>query len=169
MTRKCIYCIVVGENFVTRKISRGVAKISLGQADCIELGNLNARRDWGHARDYVEAMWLMLQQSTPVDYVIASGESHSVRDFVERAFAEIGREIEWRGEGADEIGVERGSEVVRVRVNSRFHRPAEVEHLEGDASKARRELGWTPKVTFAELVSEMVKNDITLMKSDPTA
>ncbi|XP_001650108.2 GDP-mannose 4,6 dehydratase [Aedes aegypti] len=158
-----------GENFVTRKITRSVAKISLNQMDCLELGNLDSKRDWGNAQDYVEAMWMMLQQPQPQDYVIATGECHSVREFVEHSFRHIGREIEWRGEGLNEVGVEKGTDTVRVRINPKFFRPTEVDLLLGDASKAKRELGWTPKVSFLQLVSDMMVADIELMKKNPNA
>lgn len=158
-----------GENFVTRKITRSVAKIYLNQIEHLELGNLDSKRDWGHARDYVEAMWMMLQRKTPEDYVIATGETHSVREFVEEAFKFINREIEWRGTGVEEVGVEKGTNIVRVKVNPKYFRPTEVDLLLGDASKAKRELGWTPKVTFLELVADMMTSDIGVMKKDPTA
>ncbi|XP_058125627.1 GDP-mannose 4,6 dehydratase [Anopheles ziemanni] len=158
-----------GENFVTRKITRSVAKISLGQQECLELGNLDSKRDWGHAKDYVEAMWLMMQQEKPEDFVIATGETHSVREFVEKAFQYIGREIEWRGTGVDEVGVEKGTDTVRVRINSKFFRPTEVDLLLGDASKAKAQLGWSPKVTFQELIKDMMAADIQLMKNNPSA
>ncbi|XP_059615698.1 GDP-mannose 4,6 dehydratase [Phlebotomus argentipes] len=158
-----------GENFVTRKITRSVAKISLGQMESFELGNLDSRRDWGHAKDYVEAMWLMMQRETPQDYVIATGETRSVREFVEAAFAYIGREIVWRGSGLDEVGVEKESQVVRVKVNSKYFRPTEVDLLLGDSSKARAELGWEPKVSFQELVKDMMDADIALMRRNPIA
>lgn len=158
-----------GENFVTRKITRGVAKILLGQLDCIELGNLDAKRDWGHARDYVEAMWLMLQHDQPEDFVISTGEQHSVREFVDLAFAEIGVKIEWRGSGREEVGVDKATGTVRIKINDRYYRPAEVESLLGDCSKAKRLLKWSPKVTFTELVKEMVDADVKLMKRHPTA
>ncbi|XP_003744428.1 GDP-mannose 4,6 dehydratase [Galendromus occidentalis] len=158
-----------GETFVTRKISRSVAKIHLGQLEFFELGNLDSQRDWGHARDYVEAMWLMMQRDTPEDFVVATGETHSVREFVEKSFARIGRNIEWRGEGVDEVGVEKESGIVRIKVNPRYFRPAEVDLLLGDPSKARTELGWSIKVSFDELVNEMVDADILLMKSNPSA
>lgn len=138
-----------GENFVTRKITRSVAKIYLGLLDVLELGNLEARRDWGHAKDYVEAMWLMLQQDHPGDYVIATGETHSVREFVEASFNHVGIRIVWEGEGTAEIGKDDRTGVVRVRVNPEYFRPTEVEFLLGDATKARNELGWRPKVSFA--------------------
>lgn len=158
-----------GENFVTRKITRSVAKISLNQAESFELGNLDSKRDWGHAKDYVEAMWMMLQQDKPEDFVIATGETHSVREFVEASFRHIGREIEWRGEGVDEIGVERGTDTVRVRVNPKYFRPTEVDLLLGDSTKARTQLGWIPKVSFQELVTDMMDADIALMKRNPIA
>ncbi|XP_050097736.1 GDP-mannose 4,6 dehydratase [Anopheles aquasalis] len=158
-----------GENFVTRKITRSVAKISLGQQECLELGNLDSKRDWGHAKDYVEAMWLMLQQEKPEDFVIATGETHSVREFVEKAFEYIGRAIEWRGSGVDEVGIEKGTETVRVRINPKFFRPTEVDLLLGDASKAKQQLGWTPKVTFLQLIADMMAADIELMKNNPKA
>ncbi|XP_035786063.1 GDP-mannose 4,6 dehydratase-like [Anopheles albimanus] len=158
-----------GENFVTRKITRSVAKISLGQQECLELGNLDSKRDWGHAKDYVEAMWLMLQQENPEDFVIATGETHSVREFVEKAFEYIGRTIEWRGSGVDEVGVEKGTDTVRVRINPKFFRPTEVDLLLGDASKAKQQLGWTPKVTFLQLIADMMEADIELMKNNPKA
>lgn len=158
-----------GENFVTRKITRSVAKISLNQIENFELGNLDSKRDWGHAKDYVEAMWLMLQQNQPQDFVVATGETHTVREFVEASFAVIGRKIEWRGEGVDEVGVEAGTDIVRVKVNPKYFRPTEVDLLLGDASKARRELGWKPKVSFLALVEDMVKSDIELMRKNPTA
>uniref|UniRef100_A0AAG5D8L0 GDP-mannose 4,6-dehydratase n=1 Tax=Anopheles atroparvus TaxID=41427 RepID=A0AAG5D8L0_ANOAO len=158
-----------GENFVTRKITRSVAKISLGQQECLELGNLDSKRDWGHAQDYVEAMWLMMQQEKPEDFVIATGETHSVREFVKKSFQHIGREIEWRGTGVDEVGVEKGTDTVRVRINPKFFRPTEVDLLLGDASKAKAQLGWSPKVTFLELIADMMEADIQLMKKNPSA
>lgn len=158
-----------GENFVTRKITRSVAKIHLGQLQYFQLGNLDSKRDWGHASDYVEAMWMMLQQDVPQDYVIATGEMHSVREFVEESFKYVGKEIEWKGEGVDEVGVEKGTDIVRVKVNTKYFRPTEVELLLGDASKAKRELNWRPKVSFEELVKDMMKADIELMSKNPTA
>lgn len=152
-----------GEQFVTRKISLSVAEIKLGLREHFELGNLDARRDWGHARDYVEAMWLMLQQDEARDYVIASGESHSVREFVELAFRLIGVKLRWSGRGLDEVGVDQASGKVRVRISRKFFRPAEVDHLRGDSSLARRELKWKPKISFAQLVEEMVQADINLL------
>jgi GDPmannose 4,6-dehydratase len=158
-----------GENFVTRKITRTVAKIHLKQQEVLELGNLDSKRDWGHAKDYVEAMWMMLQLEKPEDFVIATGETRKVREFVEESFKFIGREIEWRGEGVDEIGVEKGTDVVRVRVNPKFFRPTEVDLLLGDATKAKRILGWTPRVHFHELVKDMMAADIALMERNPNA
>jgi GDPmannose 4,6-dehydratase len=155
-----------GETFVSRKITRGLARVSEGLQSSIYLGNLNARRDWGHARDYVNAQWLMLQQDEPEDFVIASGEQHSVRDFVESAASHLKMRIEWRGEGVDETGLDAKSGRVVVRVDPRYFRPAEVDTLLGDASKARRKLGWAPTVSFAELVTEMVAADIELARRD---
>lgn len=158
-----------GENFVTRKITRTVAKISLKQQEVLELGNLDSKRDWGHARDYVEAMWMMLQLDKPEDFVIATGETHSVREFVEESFKFIGKEIEWQGEGVDEVGLEKGTSTVRVKVNPKYFRPTEVDLLLGDATKAKEMLGWTPKVNFNELVKDMMSHDIELMKKNPRA
>ncbi len=144
-----------GETFVTRKITRGLSRISSGLEDCIYLGNLNAKRDWGHAKDFVEAMWLMLQQDEPDDYVIATGEQYSVRDFVEEAAPIFGFNIEWMGEGLEEMGYDWGMKKTVIRVSDRYFRPAEVESLLGDATKAKEKLGWEPKTTFKELVEEM--------------
>ena len=155
-----------GETFVTRKITRAVAAIERGLQDRLYLGNLNARRDWGHARDFVEGMWLMLQQRNPEDYVLATGEAHSVREFVERAFACIDRSIEWRGKGAKEVGLDAKTGKDIVRIDPRYFRPTEVDELLGDASKARAQLGWKPKVTFAELVAEMVESDRTAVEQE---
>jgi GDPmannose 4,6-dehydratase len=149
-----------GETFVTRKITRAVAAIEHGLQDCLYLGNLDAERDWGHARDYVDGMWRILQQDQPDDYVLATGESHSVRAFVERAFAETGRKIAWRGKGAEEVGIEERDGRILVRIDPRYHRPAEVSRLRGDASKAYRKLGWRPQTSFSELVAEMVASDL---------
>ena len=149
-----------GETFVTRKITRALARISLGTQDCLYLGNLDAKRDWGHARDYVEMQWRMLQQEEPRDYVIATGEQHSVRDFVEAACQELSIRVEWRGEGADAIGVDPVSGKVFVAVDPKYYRPTEVDTLLGDATEAARQLGWTPRTTFKELVSEMVAEDV---------
>ena len=145
-----------GETFVTRKITRGLSKISVGLQDCIELGNLNAKRDWGHAKDYVEAMWLMLQQDEPDDYVIATGKQYSVKEFVNEAAPIFGFKIEWRGEGLDEFGFDLHTQKTVIRVNDRYFRPAEVESLLGDPTKAKEKLGWEPKTTFKELVEDMV-------------
>jgi GDPmannose 4,6-dehydratase len=156
---------VRGETFVTRKITRAMARIKLGLEDCLYLGNLNAKRDWGHARDFVEAQWLMLQQAEPEDYVIATGEQHSVREFVEAVGKELGIKLTWRGSGAKEEGLDaKGRRIVAV--DPRYFRPAEVDSLLGDASKARKKLGWRPKVKFGELVSEMVQQDLKLAQKD---
>ena len=156
---------VRGETFVTRKITRALARIKLGLQDCLFLGNLDARRDWGHARDYVEAMWLMLQQPQPEDLVIATGEQYSVRDFVNAAAAELGMALTWSGSGLDEHAVDAAG-VRRVAVDPRYFRPAEVETLLGDASRARARLGWTPRTTFRELVAEMVRADLDAAERD---
>jgi GDPmannose 4,6-dehydratase len=153
-----------GETFVTRKITRAVAAIEYGHQEKLYLGNLDARRDWGHARDYVEGMWLILQQSKPDDYVLATGEAHSVREFVEKAFACAGRKIEWQGKGKSERGVEAGTGRILVEVDPRYFRPTEVDYLVGDPSKARRQLGWHHRVSFDELVEQMVKQDLMLAK-----
>ncbi len=144
-----------GETFVTRKITRGLSRISVGLQDCLYLGNLNARRDWGHAQDYVEAMWLMLQQERPDDYVIATGEQYSVKEFVEASSDYFGMKIEWQGEGLDEVGIDKFSGRVVIRVSDKYFRPAEVETLWGDPTKAKEVLGWKPKHTFASLVEDM--------------
>jgi GDPmannose 4,6-dehydratase len=153
-----------GETFVTRKITRAVAAIEYGHQEKLYLGNLDARRDWGHARDYVEGMWLILQQSKPDDYVLATGEAHSVREFVEKAFAYTGRKIEWQGNGESERGIEAGTGRTLVEVDPRYFRPTEVDYLVGDPSKARRQLGWQHRVSFDELVEQMVKQDLMLAK-----
>ncbi|XP_066592080.1 GDP-mannose 4,6 dehydratase isoform X2 [Prorops nasuta] len=158
-----------GETFVTRKVTRSIAKIQLGLQDFLELGNLDAKRDWGHAKDYVEAMWLMLQQEIPDDYVIATGESHSVREFVETAFQYVGRTIEWKGEGVKEIGQDAETGQLLVKINSKYFRPTEVDVLLGDASKAKEKFGWKPTTTFQDLVKDMMDADLALMKRDPTA
>lgn len=158
-----------GETFVTRKVTRAVAAIELGLQDVLWLGNLDARRDWGHARDYVEGMWRMLQQPEPDDYVLATGEAHSVREFVELAFAEVGRRVEWRGRDAEEVGVDASTGAVLVRIDPRYFRPTEVDLLLGDASKAREKLGWRPTVTFPELVREMVASDLLEMRRQADA
>ncbi len=182
-----------GETFVTRKITRAVARIALGLEECLYLGNLDSLRDWGHARDYVRAMYLMLQQDEPDDYVIATGEQHSVREFVERAFAEIGVKLRWEGSGAEEAGVVDTVDLRRLtaarnghlddpapadgvgpvlpgavvlRIDPRYYRPTEVESLIGDATKARERLGWQPLVGFDELVTEMVHDDLAEARRD---
>jgi GDPmannose 4,6-dehydratase len=155
---------VRGETFVTRKITRALARIKLGLQDCLYLGNLDARRDWGHAKDYVEMQWLMLQQDEPEDFVIATGVQYSVRDFVNAAAKELGMEIAWEGEGVDEIGLSQGSAIVRV--DPRYFRPTEVETLLGDPSKAKTKLGWTPQTSFSELVAEMVREDLKAAERD---
>jgi len=149
-----------GETFVTRKISRAVAAIKLGRQETLFLGNLNAKRDWGHARDYVEGMWRILQQPEPDDYVLATGETYSVREFVDKAFAQIGIGIVWQGVGADEKGIDAGSGRVLVEVDPGYFRPTEVDFLIGDASKARAKLGWKHRVSFDDLVAEMVAADL---------
>lgn len=149
-----------GRTFVTRKITRALADIKLGKQECLILGNMDAKRDWGHAKDYVEAMWLMLQQDTPDDYVIATGETHSVREFVELAAKEIGFDLEWKGKGLEEIGIDSKTGKVIVRVDEKYFRPAEVDLLLGDPSKAKKLLHWEPKYTFEGLVKEMVIADL---------
>ncbi|MBF5093457.1 GDP-mannose 4,6-dehydratase [Azospirillum sp. INR13] len=151
-----------GETFVTRKITRAVAAIEHGRQDCLYLGNLDAKRDWGHARDYVEGMWRILQQDEADDYVLATGETHSVREFVELAFGHVGRGIEWRGEGVDEEGICQKTGKVVVRIDPRYFRPTEVDLLLGDPSKAREKLGWTHTTAFRDLVREMVEADMRL-------
>jgi GDPmannose 4,6-dehydratase len=151
---------VRGETFVTRKISRALARIQLGLQDNLFLGNLDSKRDWGHARDFVEAMWLMLQQDEPDDYVIATGDQYSVRDFIEAAGGILGMDIAWQGEGLDEIGVDRNSGREIIAVDPRYFRPTEVESLLGDPSKAKEVLGWEARTPFAELVKEMVAEDL---------
>ena len=145
-----------GETFVTRKITRGLSRISVGEQDVLSLGNLDARRDWGHAKDFVEAMWLMLQQDEPDDYVIATGTQYSVRDFVEAAAPYFGMKIEWMGEGLNEVGYDWNTKRTVIKVDPKYFRPAEVESLLGDASKAKKKLGWEPKISFTELVEDMV-------------
>jgi GDPmannose 4,6-dehydratase len=144
-----------GETFVTRKITRGLSKISVGLQDVLELGNLNAKRDWGHAKDFVEAMWLMLQQDKPDDFVIATGVQYSVREFVEEAAPYFGMKIAWEGEGLDEVGIDKNTGRRVIRVNPKYFRPAEVETLLGDATKAKEKLGWEPKISFKQLVEDM--------------
>jgi GDPmannose 4,6-dehydratase len=155
-----------GETFVTRKITRAVAAIERGLQDRLYLGNLDAKRDWGHARDFVEGMWAMLQQPAPDDYVLATGETHSVREFVECAFAHVGRTIVWRGRDANEVGIDEGSGEEIIHIDPRYFRPTEVDELIGDASKARDRLGWEPKIKFNELVAEMVETDSKLIEQE---
>ncbi|WP_405237755.1 GDP-mannose 4,6-dehydratase [Lentisalinibacter orientalis] len=154
-----------GETFVTRKITRALARIKTGLQDCLYLGNLDALRDWGHARDYIEMQWLMLQQDQPEDFVIATGEQHSVREFVEIAAAELGIDVSWQGEGVDEQGLDGEGNVI-VRIDPRYFRPTEVETLLGDPTKAKEKLGWTPKISFRELVTEMVQSDLEIAGRD---
>ncbi len=167
-----------GETFVTRKVTRALARVVLGAQDCLYIGNLGARRDWGHAKDFVEAQWLMLQQPQPRDYVIATGEQRSVREFIEAAAAELDLHIAWKGTGAEEVGnvarasrrwpaLKEGKTVVRI--DPRYFRPSEVDALLGDASKAKADLGWQPKISFAALVSEMVREDLALAERDELA
>ena len=155
-----------GETFVTRKITRGLARIREGLDQCLYLGNIDSLRDWGHARDYVRAQWLMLQHSQPEDFVIATGEQHSVRDFVTLAASRLGYEVDWRGSGVHEEGVDRKSGKVLVKIDPRYFRPTEVETLLGDPAKAKSVLGWSPKITFAQLVTEMVESDLAIAKRD---
>ncbi len=149
-----------GETFVTRKITRAVAGIHLGVQKTLFIGNLDSQRDWGHARDYVEGMWRILQQDNPDDYVLATGEMHSVREFIELAFSKVGRKIEWKGKGVDEIGFDSVKGEEMVKIDSRYFRPTEVELLLGDPSKAKRVLGWKHTVTFPELVADMLESDL---------
>jgi GDPmannose 4,6-dehydratase len=170
-----------GETFVTRKITRAVARISLGLQDCLYIGNLNAKRDWGHAKDYVEMQWLMLQQDVPEDFVIATGEQHSVREFIEISCEKAGIDVEWNGSGIDEIGIVKKLKIDRnqkyeiqslkegdiiIKIDKRYFRPTEVETLLGDASKAREKLGWIPRISFNELVKEMITEDLNIAKRD---
>jgi GDPmannose 4,6-dehydratase len=154
-----------GETFVTRKITRALARIKLGLQDCLYLGNMDAKRDWGHAKDYVEMQWLMLQQEKPEDFVIATGVQYSVRDFVNAAAKELGMQIRWEGQGVDEKGYDSNNKVI-VAVDPRYFRPTEVETLLGDPSKAKQKLGWTPKISFNELVAEMVREDLKSAERD---
>ena len=157
---------VRGETFVTRKITRALARISIGLQDTVYLGNLNAKRDWGHAKDYVEMQWLMLQQKKPDDFCIATGVQYSVRDFVDFAWSYFNKTIRWEGEGLNEKGYDSESDKLIVAVDPRYFRPSEVETLLGDASKAREKLGWEPKITIEEIVREMMENDINIAKRD---
>ncbi|MDG2268115.1 MAG: GDP-mannose 4,6-dehydratase [Alphaproteobacteria bacterium] len=152
-----------GETFVTRKITRAVAAIKLGLQEKLYMGNLDAKRDWGHAKDYVKGMWLMLQQKNPDDYVLATGESHTVRDFIEKAFSEIDETIIWKGKGEDEIGLSKNSNKILIEVDKRYFRPTEVNYLLGDPTKAKNILGWEATIKFPDLVKEMVEEDIKLV------
>lgn len=154
-----------GVEFVTRKITKSAVEISLGLKDCVELGNLDSKRDWGHSKDYVKAMWLMLQQDKPDDYVIATNETRTVREFAETAFRHAGIEIEWRGQGIDETGINKANGKTVVKVNRKFFRPAEVDILLGNPAKAEKNLGWKREISFSQLVERMVKNDMDLIKS----
>ena len=155
-----------GETFVTRKITRGVARIEVGLEQTLYLGNLEAKRDWGHARDYIEGMHMILQADKPDDFVLATGETRSVREMVELSFAQVGRRVEWRGAGVDETGIDARSGKTVVKIDPTYFRPTEVDLLVGDASKARKVLGWKPKRTFAQLVEEMVASDLAEAKRD---
>ncbi len=157
---------VRGETFITRKITRGLSRISLGLQDCLYLGNLDALRDWGHAKDFVEMQWLMLQQDEPKDYVVATGIQYSVRQFVEIAARQLGMDLVWEGRGLDEKGMDLNTGKIVIAVDSRYFRPTEVQTLLGDPSKAAIELGWTPGITFEEMVTEMVRSDLDLAKKD---
>ena len=158
-----------GETFVTRKITRAVAAIEHGLQDVLYIGNLDAKRDWGHAKDFVKGMWLILQQQKPDDFVLATGESYSVRQFIELAFAQVGRNVAWKGSGNEEVGFDRASGKELVKIDQRYFRPTEVDELLGDASKAQRELGWKAETSFKDLVAEMVTSDLELIRSDPNA
>jgi GDPmannose 4,6-dehydratase len=155
-----------GETFVTRKITRAVARIETGLEQTLYLGNLDAKRDWGHARDYIEGMYKILQADEPDDFVLATGETRSVREFVELAFAEVGRSIQWRGTGVEETGVDLKAGNTVVRIDPAYFRPTEVDLLVGDAGKALKKLGWKPKTTFSELVKEMVACDLAIAKGE---
>jgi GDPmannose 4,6-dehydratase len=157
-----------GQTFVTRKVTMGLAKIKMGQQDKIYLGNLEAKRDWGYAKEFVEAMWLMLQQDKPKDYVIATGEAHSVRELVEEACKTLGIEIEWKGEGIDEVGIDRKTGKTIIEIDPEYFRPTEVDLLIGDGSKAQKELGWKPKTKFKDLVKMMAESDLEIVKKGKT-
>ena len=157
-----------GETFVTRKITRAAARIKLGLQQRLYLGNLNATRDWGFAGDYVRAMWMMLQADSPGDFVISTGEAHSVREFTERAFAELAIRLSWRGSGKDEMGIDTTTGTPIVHIDPRYYRPAEVDHLLGDSSKARTLLGWQPTVRFDDLVTMMVQADLDFARRELT-
>jgi len=152
-----------GFNFVTRKITIGLSKIKLGKQDILELGNLDSKRDWGYAKEFVKAMWLILQQEKPEDFVIATGETHSVREFVEASCRELGINLQWQGQGLDEIGIDKDSGEIIIKINPRYFRPSEVDILIGDPSKAKEKLNWEPKTRFNELVKIMIKSDYDLV------
>ena len=155
-----------GIEFVTSKITDAVARIKLGVQEYMELGNMDSKRDWGHSKDYVRAMWLMLQQDKPDDYVIATNETRTVREFVETAFKHVGIEVQWQGSGVDEIGINKENGKTIVKVNKKFFRPAEVDILLGDPSKAEKVLGWKREIDFSQLVERMVKNDLELVQNE---
>lgn len=155
-----------GLEFVTRKITDAAARIKLGVRDCLELGNMDAKRDWGHSKDYVRAMWLMLQQDKPSDYVIASHETHTVREFVELSFRALGINVKWQGNGADETGIDAETGKIIVKINPKFYRPAEVDLLLGNPEKAEKELGWKREISFEQLVERMVLNDLEIVKKE---
>ena len=155
-----------GETFVTRKITRALVRIKLGLQDCVYLGNIDAKRDWGHAKDYVEMQWLMLQQNEPEDFTISTGKQHSVRDFIEIAAKEINIEIKWKGEGINEVGIDTKTGNIIIRIDKRYFRPTEVETLLGDSTKAKNKLNWQPKISFKELVKEMMMVDLQEAKKD---
>jgi GDPmannose 4,6-dehydratase len=155
-----------GETFVTRKVTRALVRIKLGLQDCVYLGNIDAKRDWGHAKDYVEMQWLMLQQDKPEDFTISTGEQHSVREFIEIAAKEVDIEIKWKGEGVNEVGIDTMTDSIIVRIDKRYFRPTEVETLLGDSSKAKNKLGWEPKISFQDLVREMILADMQEAKRD---
>ena len=155
---------VRGETFVTRKITKGLARLKLGLQKNLYLGNLNAKRDWGHAKDFVEAQWLMLQQENPDDFVIATGKQYSVRDFINEALKNLDMKIDWNGKGLNEVGSIKGKDIIKI--DPRYFRPTEVESLLGDASKAKKKLNWTPKISFEQLVKEMIDKDLELANKD---
>ena len=155
-----------GETFVTRKITRGLARIKLNLQDCLYLGNLDAKRDWGHARDYVEMQWLMLQQNEPEDFVIATGEQHSVREFINIAAAQLDIKLKWEGSGVNELGINEDADQVIIKIDPRYYRPTEVDSLLGDPSKAKDKLGWQPIISFEELIKEMLDTDLQLVERD---
>lgn len=153
-----------GETFVTRKVTRAVARIAEGMQDCLYMGNIDSKRDWGYAPEYTEMMWLMLQQKTPDDYVVATNETHTVREFIEKAFARVGMNIEWKGKEANEIGIDTNTGKTIIKIDPRYYRPTEVELLIGDPAKAKKQLGWEPKVKFEELVNIMVAADLEMVR-----